>query len=59
MTKKEYYKKALIAITVILLIATPWFVWMDTVRLGYIPLNGAWFTWVIPAILLVEVGNED
>ena len=58
MTKKEYYKKALLATMVLLVVLTPLFVWLDAKRLGYVPLNGAWFTWAIPALLLVEVDHE-
>lgn len=45
-------------LTVALMLATPFFVAMDANRLGYIPLNGAWFVWVIPALIGFELEHE-
>lgn len=58
MTIKDYIKKVLIAITIVLLVLTPLFVIMDTKRLGYVPINGTWITWVIPALVLVEMESD-
>lgn len=27
-------------------------------KLGYVPLNGAWFVWVIPALIGFELDHE-
>lgn len=45
-------------LTMALMLATPFFVAMDANRLGYIPLNGAWFVWVIPALIGFELEHE-
>ena len=59
MTKKVYIKKVLMATTIVLVVLTPLFVSMDAKRLGYMPINGAWITWAIPALMLAEVDNHE
>lgn len=48
---RKYYNTLLKFLTIALIVLTPVFVALDTKRLGYIPVNGAWFTWAIPALL--------
>lgn len=46
-------------LTVALMLATPLFVAMDAHRLGYIPLNGAWFVWCIPALIGFDLEHDE
>lgn len=57
MTHRQYITTLKVA-TIALMLMTPVFVYMDTVRLGYLPFNGAWITWSIPALLLFEVSHD-
>lgn len=53
MTHRQYIT-TLKVVTIALMLLTPAFVYMDTIRLGYLALNGAWITWMIPALLLYD-----
>lgn len=55
---RNQYSTLLKVITIVLIVLTPLFVYLDSVRLGYLALNGAWITWSIPAIMLIEVKHE-
>lgn len=52
------YNTILKAATIILMAFTPLMVIADANRLGYIPLNGAWFAWTIPALLAYDLEHE-
>lgn len=56
--KQVKYITLLKLATIVLVALTPLFVIMDTHRLGYVAMNGAWFTWAIPALLVYELEHE-
>ena len=53
MTHRQYITTLKVA-PIALMLLTPLFVYLDTVRLGYLPFNGAWITWAIPGLLLYD-----
>lgn len=57
--KQLNYSMMLKLVTIMLMVMTPVFVIMDTHRLGYVPINGAWITWVIPGLLWMESENKS
>ena len=56
--KRLNYSTMLKIATIVLMVLTPVFVIADAKRLGYVPLNGAWFTWCIPALLEYELNHD-